>query len=285
MIEQDVGRLNEDRPQCCFASVGVICTLRQRTCRGGRAQPGKTYLISQLSKMLERDDVPNLQIAIDALGEGTDPEIQAALELDVDLISMLEGESVNEGILIIDGYDAARNEKTQRNILELIRKARVRLLAWNVIVVVRTFDAQKSTELADLFLPSSGMVSGQGSIPCRHFIILPLDQAEIGSLEEDSPGLLEPMTQLPMTSRPSCELLLIYGCSKKRCWGLRLWISGGEFSGSAPWAIRPRRVTSGRNGSRREHVLAVIAQRMVAQRNLSGKKDGAVRSPYVAGVG
>jgi hypothetical protein len=234
---------------------------------------GKTYLVSELSKMLEQEGMPNLQISVDALGEGTDSEIQEALELDTDLVSALENEPVNEGILILDGYDAARNERTQRNILELIRKAKVRLLSWRVIVVVRTFDAQKSPELGDLFLSDLDASSGYDSVPCRHFVIPPLDQEEIRSLEEDSPRLFKAYSS---ASNEFKALLRI---------PFNLWLLekilpddvSVDFRGLTSqvqllglfWA---RRVRAGSNGLQREHVVTVIVEKMVAQRNLSVKK-------------
>ena len=150
---------------------------------------GKTYLVSELSKRLERQLVPNLHIPVDGLGDGTANEIQEALEIDKDLITKLKEEGVVGGILLLDGYDAARSEKGQRNLLEFIRRAKRELNSWNVIVVVRTYDAEKSPELKDLF--PVGSVGDSNQVHCRHFVIPPLDEIEIQTLAEESPNLLE----------------------------------------------------------------------------------------------
>lgn len=234
---------------------------------------GKTYLIGELSKRLEQEKVPNLQIAVDALGDGTDREIREALDLDTDLLSKLQSEEVREGVFLVDGYDAARSEKTQRNIFELIRKAVQELTSWNVIVVVRTYDAQKSPELGDLFPSGSGMDRGDLSIPCRHFVIPPLEEIELRSLDEDSPHLLKAYTA---ASSDLKELL----CVPFNLWLLERMLPGAavdEFTGVSSQVqllglFWHRRVSAGPNGLSREHVLTKIVEKMISQRNLSISK-------------
>lgn len=231
---------------------------------------GKTYLVSQLSKRLEEQNQPNLYIAVDALGEGTSTEIREALELEMDLIPALQREGIDDGILIIDGYDAARNERAQRNILELIRRAKQELASWRIIVVVRTYDAQKSPELSDLFALNAGSTHGNPSPPCRHFLIPALERHEIESLERDSPALLRAYA---VASNDLKTLLAV---------PFNLWLLEKMLPESAPEEFAhvgsqvqllglfwQRRVTGASNGLRRKHVLAKVVEKMVSERSLS----------------
>jgi hypothetical protein len=231
---------------------------------------GKTYLVSQLSKRLEERNQPNLYVAVDALGDGTAAEIREGLELETDLIPALQREGIDEGILIIDGYDAARNERVQRNILQLIRRARQELTNWRIIAVVRTYDAQKSPELADLFPIDAGTTSGKTALGCRHFLIPALEPAEIESLNRDSPALLKAYA---VASKDLKTLLAV---------PFNLWLLEKMLPGSAPEEFAhigsqvqllglfwQRRVTGAPNGLRRKHVLAKVVDKMVSERSLS----------------
>ena len=231
---------------------------------------GKTYLVSQLSKRLEEQNLPNLYIGVDALGEGTSAEIREALELETDLIPSLQREGIDEGVLIIDGYDAARNERAQRNILELIRRAKQELASWRIIVVVRTYDAQKSPELSDLFPLNPGPTRGKQTSPCRHFLIPALEPHEIESLGRDSPALFRAYA---VASSDLKALLAV---------PFNLWLLERMLPESAPEEFAhvgsqvqllglfwQRRVTGAPNGLRRKQVLAKVVEKMVSERSLS----------------
>ena len=232
---------------------------------------GKTYLVSELSERLEQQSIPNLQIAVDTLGDGTSTAIQEALQIDKDLITKLKEEEVAGGVLLLDGYDAARSEKGQRNLLEFIRRAKRELSSWTVIVVVRTYDAEKSPELNDLFPAGSSGFSGQ--IHCRHFVIPPLEEFEIQSLATRSPNLL---SAYETATDDLKELLKI----PFNLWLLERLLPGASdttFAGVQSQAqllgmFWNRRVTSSSTGLTRQHVLAGILEQMISQRSLSASR-------------
>jgi hypothetical protein len=239
----------------------------------GRPGVGKTYLVSELSKILEQDNVPTLQIAVDMLGEASDTEIREALELPKNLVPFLQ-EETNRGILIIDGYDAARNEAAQRNILSLIRESRQKLPHWNVLVVVRTYDAQKSPELADLFPPGSPKAESSPVVQCRHLVIPALNDVEIRTLQDNAAELLS----IYASASPQLKELLQVP--------FNLWLLERLKRGSAMEDLTgvtsqvqllrmfwQRRVTAGNSGPRREVVLMNITRRMVEERSLSARKQ------------
>ena len=145
---------------------------------------GKTYLIKELRRSLESDEIPELLLPIDQLGDGTDGILQRELLHEGDLIEYLKSIPISnkKAILLFDAFDAARDEQTRKNFLRLIRRAIQELVKWNVIVTVRTYDAKKSQELLDLFgnLDEADLTQYQSKdISCRHFTIPPFNAGEI----------------------------------------------------------------------------------------------------------
>ena len=146
---------------------------------------GKTYLLNELRRNLESDGIPHLLLPIDELGDGTKDTLQQELSYKGDLIEKLQSVPVSDqkAILLFDAFDAARNEDTRQRFLHLIRRAVSKLSeSWNVVVTVRTYDAEKSPELLDLFDPIDDTDQTQyhsEDISCRHFTIPRLNENEI----------------------------------------------------------------------------------------------------------
>ena len=146
---------------------------------------GKTYLLKELRQSLKSSGIPHLLLPIDQLGDGTDENLPRELSNEDDLITKLKSAPISEqkAILLFDAFDAARNEETRKHFLRLIRRAIQELNGlWNVVVTVRTYDAEKSQELLDLFsnLDNSDLPQYRSEgILCRHFTILPLNEDEI----------------------------------------------------------------------------------------------------------
>ncbi len=145
---------------------------------------GKTYLLKKLRLNLEADEIPELLLPIDQLGDGTDEALESELSLKEDLIGFLESIPLanKKGILLFDAYDAARNEQTRKKFLDLIRRAIQKLDKWNIVVTVRTYDATKSQELLNLFGDTDDLTLTDyqtTDILCRHFTIPPFTPDEI----------------------------------------------------------------------------------------------------------
>ena len=145
---------------------------------------GKTYLLRELRRNLETAEIPELFLPIDQLGDGTDETLRQELLIEENLIEFLESISFSQrkGIILFDAFDAARNERTRKNFLNLIQCAIQELDKWNIIVTVRTYDATKSQELLDMFgNPDEEDIFEYQSkdICCRHFTIPPFSEDEI----------------------------------------------------------------------------------------------------------
>ncbi len=143
---------------------------------------GKTHLLKELRRNLESAGIPELLLPIDQLGDGTDETLRRELPYDGDLIEDLKSIPVSgkRAILLFDAFDAARDEQTRKNFLRLIQRAIQELKGmWNIVVTVRTYDAQKSQELLDLFGNSDDTKYDREEILCRHFTIPPFSRSEI----------------------------------------------------------------------------------------------------------
>lgn len=150
----------------------------------GKPGVGKTYLLNKLRQNFKSAGIVHLLLRIDQLGEGNNDTLRQELSLDIDLIDKLKTIQVSgkKALLLLDAFDAARNDKIRNNFLLLIRRAIQELPQWNVMVSVRTYDAKKSKELLNLF---GGRFDEDLSdyqskdILCRHFTIPPFSEDEI----------------------------------------------------------------------------------------------------------
>ena len=147
----------------------------------GSPGAGKTYLMKRLRQRLRAAGTPHLLLRIDQLGDGTAEVLQKELSYKGDLIEKLKSITVSgkNAILLFDAFDAARDEQTRKRFLSLIRRAIQELVKWNVVVTVRTYDAQKSQELLDLFGNSDDTEYQNEEILCRHFTIPLFNKDEI----------------------------------------------------------------------------------------------------------
>lgn len=266
----------------------VLDSLREFVSKGngivaGRPGVGKTYLIADLCDGLDKDLVPNLFIQIDRLGNVTPAELKEELHFDGDLIEKIRSEFSQlknlPGILIFDAFDAARNEEARGKILKIIRKAIEKLKdICRVIVTVRTYDAQKSQELLDLFggfAASDASQYREADIPCRHFSVPVLNDAEIEQAVKQIPHLDE----LYKTASPDFKELLKIPFN---LWLLeKTLLDSGDVKEIS--IIRSeiqllglfwrRRVKSKRDVDARELLLSFTAREMVRERTLSVRKE------------
>lgn len=161
----------------------------------GSPGAGKSHSLIELNKLLQENAVPVLQITVDQLGSATPNDIKAYLGIDKTLSEKLKSEyskSENPAVLIIDGFDAARNLEIQANLLTLIKDLISTLgKSWNILVSVRSFDAKKSRDLLKLFPRRSNAISKYifTDVDCENFFIPALTAEEVLSVKGHIPNL------------------------------------------------------------------------------------------------
>lgn len=251
----------------------------------GHPGAGKTHTVSGFCRGLLDEDRPCLYIPVDKLGIETVGELSQSLGIPADILAYLARErrasQESPGFFVVDGFDAARSDKTQRQLLGLIQQIANRLSAtWRVIVSVRTYDASKSVDLLRLFpateqvaaTPAGFQLAGVG---CRHFHVPLLTDEEVDAAAKTIPGLpsilsnassdFRVLTRTPfniwLLEQLLSDLALVEELSTVR--------SEIELL-SMFWR---ERVDKGSHAESRCLLVSRIAEKMVAEHSLSCRKD------------
>jgi hypothetical protein len=134
---------------------------------------GKSWAMRELRTLAQGQKIPVELIAIDGIYAEDEAELNAYVGWRDGLVAYLRTRAAtpqNKGILLFDAFDAARSDRKRNLFLRLIRRCITELRdEWDVMVSVRTFDAQKSRELIRLF-PATGV---QG-VPQGRTVSIPL---------------------------------------------------------------------------------------------------------------
>jgi hypothetical protein len=163
---------------------------------------GKSYEIEKLVNFLEEKEYTVLFLPIDKLVSETDVDLQDELDLKTNLFEYISSEdsvsSSKKGVVIVDAFDAARSGQKKNFYIKLIRKIASKLNEeWNILVVVRIFDAKKSPELLEIFSnshpedkdPMLSILKISKEIPCRHAILPELNMDDISHVLSEHPVL------------------------------------------------------------------------------------------------
>ena len=149
---------------------------------------GKTVVASQLASRLLDEGRGAVFVGTTDLADATAESIQAVLPHAGNLMDTLGAYFAQHrmpGVMIIDGFDAARDPVVRLRVLGLIRDLIFGALGrWHVIVTVRVYDAQKSPDLLGLFPPKAG----RGPV-ARHIEVPRLEPQELEAVLDQVPGL------------------------------------------------------------------------------------------------
>ena len=118
---------------------------------------GKSHILEKINTTLNLSRTPSLIIRVDSLAGASDYLIGEYLDLNSNtswsdyLLNIYE--KVNKkGVLIIDAFDAARDEKLRMDLITFfLRASKILKGKWNLIVSCRTYDANKSPKLLNIF--------------------------------------------------------------------------------------------------------------------------------------
>lgn len=244
----------------------------------GQPGVGKSYSIDELRQRLQAMGIPYLVLPVERLGGGSVAELKAVLRRDGDLVTLLRSVDKDPsvpGILIFDGFDAARGELERAGVFQLILLAVQGLKgSWNTIVSVRTFDATKSRKLLDLF-PESSTTTGSANPKCRQFVIPSLISSEVEQALVQIPNLRTVHDE----GTPTFRTLLTVPFN---LWLIERVLNAGakndEFSQITSevqllkmyWDYR---VTKLNDSSDREFILKLMSQSMVKSHSLTVPRD------------
>ncbi|WP_256366284.1 SMEK domain-containing protein [Mucilaginibacter sp. L196] len=140
---------------------------------------GKSFIIEELQRLYNQHKIPCFIIRINELIQGSKEELATELGTISDWLQSLEKVVVSNkhrNLLIFDAFDTAKEENVRLAILKHIKTAIDTLKdGWNICVSTRTYDAQKSQKLIDLF-PQANLTR---EITCRYIEIDELTDREI----------------------------------------------------------------------------------------------------------
>lgn len=237
---------------------------------------GKSYLLKEVRDGFMSSDRPAVIIPVDQLGAATDEDLRTFFPGGGDwtarLVAVARAQKITPGVLIFDGFDAARSEEHRLRLLGQIGKAIAELgEAWRVLVSVRSWDARKSGRLLDLF-PAD---SSTDDVPCRHFTVPPLSPEEVAQVFDQIPNL----ERLYQEGSPDFRRLLSIPF---HLWLLEKILEGdGDMTGLSSVTSEVqlldrywrRRVLQQPTRTGREFLLANITRTMVTEHALSVRKD------------
>lgn len=251
----------------------------------GRPGVGKSFSLLRLKVLLKNKSIPYLNLPIDQLGSGKIEELRSLLSFKGDwgnLISKLQDEvsqlKKKPGILLIDAFDAARNEEIRHRFLTMIRLFVLELKGWwNVIVAVRTYDALKSQELLELFDEQKNEDNRDyfdPEIKCRNFRIPPLNENEINQAIEQIPNLSKMYEQASSDFKKLLEIPFNIWLIEKILDDSRELpdISHVKSEVQLLDLFWEKRVSAGDEGDRKELILIRLVERMIADHSLSLRK-------------
>jgi hypothetical protein len=114
--------------------------------------------------------------------------------------------SAEERLLVIDGLDAARGERSQALLLNLIAETMIEAPGWRVLASVRRFDLRYHQKLRDLFTvaaapPVAAEWTATEFADVRHLFLGELSEAEFTQLAGVAPGLAAALESAPAALR------------------------------------------------------------------------------------
>ncbi|WP_459967183.1 hypothetical protein [Mycobacterium sp. MUNTM1] len=128
-------------------------------------------------------------LAVSSLGQ-----LRVELGLEHDVVAVLQNwPGTQSGYLIIDALDAARGERTQQTLLDLIGSAANTAERWRIAASVRRFDLRYNLNLQSLFATTGTATQPEFQslefAHIRHFNVPLLSDAELEQLEALAPRL------------------------------------------------------------------------------------------------
>ncbi len=240
---------------------------------------GKTYVVRKLHEKWTAEGFKHLLIPIEQLGAATPEEIAALFRGESSLIALLSREFGDEqGVVLFDGVDAARNEQTRERILSLMRQVVASgRTNWTVLATVRTYDATRSQKLRDLFprIEEPPPVRGRTLSEARHIVVPPFTDDEVANAIQQIDGLpavvasasrdFNELLRIPfnlwlverLVRLPSAQVPLTAASSSPQLLGIF-------------WA---RRVLTGENPDATRQLLYRAVRSMVAENLLTTDRD------------
>jgi signal recognition particle GTPase len=249
---------------------------------------GKSASLFELASGLAGRDV--VVLAADTLAAGSLGQLRAELGLERDIVEVLQNwPGAEPAVLIVDALDAARGDRTQEALLDLIGAVARYAPRWRVVASVRRFDLRYNMDLKALFASSSPAAPAEFQTAefsdLSHFHVPLLTDEELAQLKEladelaatiaaASPDLRE-LIRVPFNLRLLADLVSI-GVARAELEPISTQLQLLEKY----WEHRILRSDAG--GDALEAVLRLACTEMIAARALRVDRAALQRDPSYA---
>jgi hypothetical protein len=153
---------------------------------------GKSATLYELARILQSAGADVVALAADRLVGGSLGALRVELGLDHDIGEILRAWPTERGVLLIDALDAARGDRTQQALLDVIEVVRLDAPEWTVVASIRRFDLRHNQRLRQLFpveaLADDRCVDAE-FIGLSHFRVAELSNGELAQLSELVPNV------------------------------------------------------------------------------------------------
>jgi hypothetical protein len=153
---------------------------------------GKSATMYELDQRLQQGGADLVALAADRLDSGSLGALRTELNLERDIVDVLANWPTEHGVLLVDALDAARGDRTQQALLDLLEETRRRAPHWTVVASIRRYDLRYNQRLKQLFpvlaLPAAEYVDPE-FIAVNHLSVALLSGAEIAQLKTVAPDV------------------------------------------------------------------------------------------------
>jgi len=168
----------------------------------GQPGAGKSGALHDVAILAEGDRRDFIFLPVGRLDVSSQGALRDELGLEHDVLDVLDNwPGRHPAFLIIDALDAARNERLEQTMRDLIRGI-AQNRRWHVVASIRKFDLRYSTELRRLFTGSAGTEFQDREFSgLRHLEIPTLSDSELQDIQRQSPQLGTVLDVLPVGLR------------------------------------------------------------------------------------
>jgi hypothetical protein len=151
---------------------------------------GKSATLYELVHNTVTGGADVVAFAADRLGSASLGGLRIELGLKRDIVEVLANWPTEQGLLVIDALDAARGDRTQDALLDLIAETRRLAPRWRVVASIRRFDLRYNPRLKQIFAgaPLADQAYADAEFAgLAHFNVAELTVNELAQLATDAP--------------------------------------------------------------------------------------------------
>lgn len=181
---------------------------------------GKSATLYELAYSLKGAGADVIVLAADRLAAGSLGALRSELNLQREIVEVLASWPTQRGVLLIDALDAARGDRTQQALLDLLEGSRRHAPHWTIVASIRRFDLRYNQRLQQMFpvgaLPAAAYIDPE-FVALSHLSVALLSDAEIGQLQHLAPDVytflagasaeLQGLVRVPFNLRLLMQLL------------------------------------------------------------------------------